>query len=143
MTETITAVFNDNIVITSILRRIKVDHATRLLWLKMRPDTPQRYEYVNVEDITGNVGQFLFIQPWTQFFDLKDRKDPPMSYSDHITMRNCTMEVDNFFNVKQQEDQYKLSNFHFENLEIKANKNTEIKTSYVDGIIVKNVNVNK
>jgi hypothetical protein len=53
------------------------------------------------------------------------------------------MEVDNFFNVKQQEDQYKLSNFHFENLEIKANKNTEIKTSYVDGIIVKNVNVNK
>ena len=133
------SIYNHNI----ILRRIKVDHATRLLWLKMRPDTPQRYEYVTVENITGNVGQFIFIQPWTQFYDLKDRKDPPMSYSDHITMRNCQMEVDNFFNVRKQDDQYKLSNFHFENLDIKVKKNADFNQSYVDGFTVKNVNVVK
>lgn len=133
------SIYNHNI----ILRRIKVDHATRLLWLKMRPDTPQRYEYVTVENITGNVGQFIFIQPWTQFYDLKDRKDPPMSYSDHITMRNCQMEVDNFFNVRKQDDQYKLSNFHFENLDIKVKKNADFNQSFVDGFIVKNVNVQK
>ena len=126
------SIYNHNL----ILRRIKVDHATRLLWLKMRPDTPQRYEYVTVEDITGNVGQFIFIQPWTQFYDLKDRKDPPMSYSDHITMRNCQMEVDVFFNVKSQDDQYKLTNFHFENLDIKAKKNADFNQSYVDGFTV-------
>jgi polygalacturonase len=133
------SIYNHNI----ILRRIQVDKATRLLWLKMRPDTPQRYEYVTVEDITGNAGQFIYIQPWTQFFDLKDRKDPPMSYSDHITMRNCQMEVDHFFNVKSQDDQYKLTNFHFENLEIKAKKNGEFPTSYVDGFTVKNVEIIK
>lgn len=133
------SIYNHNL----ILRRIKVDHATRLLWLKMRPDTPQRYEYVTVEDITGNVGQFIFIQPWTQFYDLKDRKDPPMSYSDHITMRNCQMEVDVFFNVKSQDDQYKLTNFHFENLDIKAKKNADFNQSYVDEFTVKNVNVTK
>lgn len=133
------SIYNHNL----ILRRIKVDHATRLLWLKMRPDTPQRYEYVTVEDITGNVGQFIFIQPWTQFYDLKDRKDPPMSYSDHITMRNCQMEVDVFFNVKSQDDQYKLTDFHFENLDIKAKKNADFNQSYVDGFTVKNVNVTK
>ncbi len=133
------SIYNHNL----ILRRIKVDHATRLLWLKMRPDTPQRYEYVTVEDITGNVGQFIFIQPWTQFYDLKDRKDPPMSYSDHITMRNCQMEVDVFFNVKSQDDQYKLTNFHFENLDIKAKKDADFNQSYVDGFTVKNVNVTK
>ena len=133
------SIYNHNL----ILRRIKVDHATRLLWLKMRPDTPQRYEYVTVEDITGNVGQFIFIQPWTQFYDLKDRKDPPMSYSDHITMRNCQMEVDVFFNVKSQDDQYKLTNFLFENLDIKAKKNADFNQSYVDGFTVKNVNVTK
>ena len=133
------SIYNHNL----ILRRIKVDHATRLLWLKMRPDTPQRYEYVTVEDITGNVGQFIFIQPWTQFYDLKDRKDPPMSYSDHITMRNCQMEVDVFFNVKSQDDQYKLTNFHFENLDIKAKKNADFNQSYVDGFTVKNGNVTK
>ena len=133
------SIYNHNI----ILRRIHVDKATRLLWLKMRPDTPQRYEYVTVEDITGNTGQFIYIQPWTQFFDLKDRKAPPMSYSDHITMRNCQMEVDHFFNVKSQDDQYKLTNFHFENLKIKVKKNGEFPTSYVDGFIVKNVEIIK
>ncbi len=133
------SIFNHNI----ILRRINVNQATRLLWLKMRPDTPQRYEYVTVEDITGNVGQFIYIQPWTQFYDLKDRKDPPMSYSDYITMRNCQMEVDVFFNVKSQEDQYKLTNFHFENLNIKAKKNADFNQSYVKGFTVKNVNVTK
>ena len=39
-----------------ILRRINVKSATRVLWLKMRPDTPQHYEYVTVEDITGKCG---------------------------------------------------------------------------------------
>lgn len=133
------SIFNHNI----ILRRIQVDEAARLLWLKMRPDTPQRYEYISVENITGNVGQFIYIQPWTQFYDLKDRKDPPMSYSDHITMRNCQMEVGTFFNVKSQDDQYKLSNFHFENLDIKVTKNATFNQEYVDGFVVKNVNLHE
>jgi polygalacturonase len=131
------SIYNHNI----ILRRIQVDKATRLLWLKMHPDTPQRYEYITVENITGNVGQFIYIQPWTQFYDLKDRKDPPMSYSDHITMRNCQMEVGTFFNVKSQDDQYKLSNFHFENLDIKVLKNATFNQEYVEGFTVKNVNL--
>ncbi len=131
------SIYNHNI----ILRRIQVDEAARLLWLKMRPDTPQRYEYITVEDITGSVGQFIYIQPWTQFYDLKDRKDPPMSYSDHITMRNCKMEVGTFFNVKSQDDQYKLTNFHFENLDIKVKKNAAFNQQYVEGFVVKNVNL--
>jgi hypothetical protein len=53
------------------------------------------------------------------------------------------MEVDHFFNVKSQDDQYKLTNFHFENLEIKAKKNGEFPTSYVDGFTVKNVEIIK
>ena len=131
------SIYNHNI----ILRRIQVDEAARLLWLKMRPDTPQRYEYITVENITGSVGQFIYIQPWTQFYDLKDRKDPPMSYSDHITMRNCQMEVGTFFNVKSQDDQYKLTNFHFENLDIKVTKNAAFNQEYVEGFTVKNVNL--
>lgn len=103
-----------------ILRRIQVDEANRLLWLKMRPDTPQNYEYITVEEITGNVGSFLYIRPWTQFFDLKDRKDPPMSYGDHITMRRCKIDCKTFFNVRRADDQYRLSNFHFEELTIRA-----------------------
>ena len=65
-----------------------------------------------------------------------------MSYSDHITMRNITFDCDVFFNVKQQEDQYHLSNFTFENLSIKA-KNTDFHTEYVENFIVKNVKAEK
>lgn len=41
-----------------ILRRIHITNANRLLWLKMRPDTPQQYEYILVEDITGDADHF-------------------------------------------------------------------------------------
>lgn len=106
-----------------ILRRCTVSQANRLLWLKMRPDTPQNYEYILVEDVTGSANSFLYIKPWTQFFDLKDRKDIPLSYSSHVTMRNIRFKCDVFFNVIQSE-QYKLSNFTFENLDIQAKDKT-------------------
>jgi hypothetical protein len=65
-----------------------------------------------------------------------------MSYSDHITMRNIQFECDAFFNVKQQEDQYHLSNFTFENLNIQA-KNGDCDQSVVEGFTYKNVKVNE
>lgn len=132
------SVYDHNI----ILRRIKVNEANNLLWLKMRPDTPQQYEYITVEDITGNGKNFLLVAPWTQFYDLKGRTSVPMSYSDHITMRNITFDCDVFFNVKPQEDQYHLSNFLFENLSVSA-KNADFHPEYVENFTVKNVNATK
>ena len=131
------SIYNHNI----ILRRIKVNKATNLLWLKMRPDTPQNYEYITVEDITGNVQNFLLVRPWNQFYDLKDRKDPPMSYSNNIVMRRINLECNIFFNVKQQEDQYHLKNFLFENCTIKA-KNPNYHPEYIEGLTSENVVVN-
>lgn len=129
------SVFNHNI----ILRRINISsQANNLLWLKMRPDTPQRYEYITVENITGPVKNFILVAPWKQFYDLKGRKDSPLSYSDHIVMRNCDCECNVFFNVEKQESVYHLSNFNFENLKIKAKK-TAFDTSVVDGFTHKNV----
>ena len=101
-----------------ILRRINVKAASRVLWLKMRPDTPQHYEYVEVSNIKGQCVSFLVVRPWTQFYDLKDRKDIPMSYSDHITLRNCTIDCDIYKEVELKPDQYELSNFVFENMNI-------------------------
>jgi polygalacturonase len=124
-----------------ILRRIQVDKADRLLWLKMRPDTPQNYEYITVEEISGNVTSFLFVHPWTQFFDLKGRKDVPMSYGSHIVMRNIELECKTFFNVKRADDQYRLSDFTFENLVIKA-QNAECDRTQIDRFEWSNVRVN-
>lgn len=123
-----------------ILRRINISsQANNLLWLKMRPDTPQRYEYITVENITGPVKNFILVAPWTQFYDLKGRKDAPMSYSDHITMRNCDVDCNVFFNVKKQDEVYRLSNFNFENITVRA-KNKEFHPEYVDQFTYKNIN---
>ena len=55
-----------------IIRRIQVDTGNNLLWLKLRPDTPQHYEYITIEDVQGReIKNFLNVNPWTQFFDLR------------------------------------------------------------------------
>lgn len=125
-----------------LVRRCRVEHAQRLLWLKMRPNTPQNYEYIQLEDITGSAINFLFAQPWTQFFDLKDRKDVPYSYSSHVTMRNIQLDCDVLFAVKKDETQYKLSDFLFENLKITARKSGEICKDYIHNLQIRNVIVN-
>lgn len=81
-------------------------------------------------------------QPWTQFFDLKDRKDIPFSYSSHVTMRDIRLDCDVLFAVKKDETQYKLSDFLFENLEITARKSGTIQKGYIHGLQLRNVVVN-
>lgn len=122
-----------------ILRRCNVDRSKRLLWLKMRPDTPQKYEYILVENIKGNAQKFIYVAPWTQFYDLKNRKDIPVSYSSHVTMRNIDFDCDQFFALEKS-NQYKLSDFCFENLTIRAKKGG-IDKSIIESLTVKNVNV--
>ena len=130
------SVHNRNI----ILRRVNITSGSNLLWLKMRPDTPQLYEYITVEDIKGKIKHFLNVNPWTQFYDLKDRKDIPLSVGDHITMRNCDCECEKYFHVKKQDDQYRLSNFVLENLHVVAKENG-FSEDLIENMTVKNVQV--
>lgn len=46
-----------------VMRDCTFTNADRVLWLKMRPDTPQHYEYVTVENVSGQCGSFLVIRP--------------------------------------------------------------------------------
>lgn len=125
-----------------IVRRIKIIHASNLLWLKMRPDTPQVYEYVTIDGAEGNIHSFININPWTQFFDLKGRTDVPCSIAKHIVMRNCKCQCVCYFNVLKAEEQYHLSDFTFENLEIKA-ENDAFAEDAIENISVVNVKVEK
>ena len=93
-----------------ILRNCQTDNADRVLWLKMRPDTPQHYEYVLVENITGHCGRFLFIHPWTQFFNPGDRKDMPLSRCNNVTLRNIKVDTKTMIDVKTS-DKYELIDF--------------------------------
>jgi polygalacturonase len=123
-----------------LFRNSKCDKAKNLLWLKMRPDTPQKYEYIKVENIKGNANVFLYIKPWTQFFDLKGRKDIPMSYAENIIMKNIDLSCKTFFGVSKAVEQYKLSNFILENLNIITKKNG-YKEDVIENLITNNVSI--
>lgn len=101
-----------------LMRRIKVSDGYNLLWLKMRPDTPQHYAYITLEDIDASVSSFININPWNQFYDLGDRKDIPLSYADHITVKNSRCTCGTFMDIEPREDQYRLSDFLIENVQI-------------------------
>ena len=123
-----------------LIRRLKVDHACNLLWLKMRPDTPQHYEYITMKQVDAVVESFVNINPWTQFYDLEDRKDIPLSYADHITVEDCRCECREYFNVKPEPTQYQLSDFTFRNLDIRAKENSFDPTA-VNGMVCENCNI--
>ena len=123
-----------------LVRRLKVDHACNLLWLKMRPDTPQHYEYITMQQVDAVVESFVNINPWTQFYDLEDRKDIPLSYADHITVEDCRCECREYFNVKPEPMQYRLSDFTFRNLDIRAKENSFDPTA-VNGMVCENCNI--
>ncbi len=131
------SVHNRNI----IVRRLKVDRAVNLLWFKMRPDTPQLYEYITLEDVSGIVKHFIDVHPWTQFYDLKGRADIPLSYAENITVKNCSVDCNVYFSVEPNEAQYRLSDFTFENLNITANE-SGFNESAVKNMKASNVSVN-
>lgn len=121
-----------------ILRRIKVDGLTRLLWLKFRPDTPQRYEYVSIENVVGNAKYMLFVKPWTQFYR-EEGKVTHLSNAHDIIIKDCDLTCEEFFCVDVSE-KYELYDFLLNNLKIKTAKNTFNRKS-IKNIVFKNVEI--
>lgn len=130
------AIHNKNVV----MRDCHINEAMRVLWLKMRPDTPQKYEFISVENVKGEAYSLLYIKPWRQFFDLQGRKDPPLSFSENISLKNIDLKCEVFFDVAISENN-RLKNFSFENLNIEA-KNGALDKTLIEGLKFKNVKVN-
>jgi len=123
-----------------ILRDCHVEEASNVLWLKMRPDTPQHYEYVTVENLTGNCKNFLLVRPWTQFYKPEQRDDMPLSQCNNITMRNINMKCADFFAVNLSE-KFALKDFTFENINVSDEKGA-FDPNLIPGTVTKNVVIN-
>ena len=122
-----------------LVRRLKIDGTWQLIHFKLRPDTPQTYEYITVEGVEGNItGSFININPWMQFFDLKGRTDKPISEVHHITVKDCRCSCGQFFNVSKDEKEYVLRDFCLKNLDVQATAMREDYTA-VENIIIDNV----
>ena len=125
------------------MRNCRVEEGQTLLQLKMRPDTPQRYEYITVDGVEGSCRCVLGVAPWRQFFDLKDRKDIPHSYGENIIFRNLDLECKSFANISPKDDEYTLDGIRFENVRVETPvpewnsssiKNLTLIDTYINGV---------
>jgi polygalacturonase len=123
-----------------IMRNCKADNTNNVLWLKMRPDTPQHYEYVRVENFTGKCRNCLLIKGWTQFYEKQERPDMPMSQCHDITFKGIRMNCGNFFNVAQS-DKFILKNFTFEDCDVQ-DATPQFDGKLIESTVVKNVKIN-
>ena len=74
------------------VRNCVVTGKNALVRLKLRPDTPQRYENLTYENIqVSGSGQIFDIKPWRQFFDLKGHA-PPSRTVRNVIVRGITGE---------------------------------------------------
>ena len=65
------------------------------------------------------MGNFIYVHPWTQFFDLKGREDIPKSYGSHILMRNCDVTCTRKpYDIVEKLEEYELSDIVYENIRI-------------------------
>lgn len=124
-----------------IIRNCKVEQGQSLLQLKMRPDTPQHYEDIVFDGIEGSCTAVLSVGSWRQFFDLKDRKDTPISYGNNITYRNLNLECRSFVNCRRLDEEYHVSNVSFENVRVQAGNPNWDKTA-IDNLSIKDTFVN-
>ncbi|PTN09852.1 glycosyl hydrolase family 28 [Mangrovibacterium marinum] len=123
-----------------LVRNCTVKDVSRVIFLKMRPDTPQKYEYITLEGISGTARTAIYIRPWRQFFDLQGRETPPVSSSENITFRDFNLKCDKFAEVGiTQYD--RLSDIRFEDMTIEAGS-ADLDTSIISNLVVKNVTVN-
>jgi polygalacturonase len=73
-----------------VVRDCDVVGQINLVRLKLRPDTPQRYENLLFENIRlDGDGRVFDVNPWTQFFDLQGHAPPSRSISG-VTLRHIT-----------------------------------------------------
>ena len=124
-----------------IMRNCQMENAHRLLLFKMRPDTPQQYGEVLVENCTG-ITQHSAIEAstWTQFYNKQERDDMPVSGVRNVTVRNIDIKTANFFRVVQKHP-FTLHGFTFENVKA-SEKYNSFEDVDVESMILKNVILN-
>lgn len=108
-----------------ILRNCKVKDTDRLLWLKMRPDTPQNYSNILIEGVKGRVDRIFYVKPWTQFFNLKGRSDIPMSYASGILIQDCDLKCRLQEDIVCDSTQYVLGDVKWLRNKIRFTYNTD------------------
>ena len=126
-----------------LMRRCRIQGAVNLLRLKMRPDTPQHYEYITVEDMTGRTSRLLNVHGWSQFAD-PDAPAAPPSAAERVTLRRCDCDCDLPLDLDPAEAGIQGRSFHLEDIRARAREAgfpPESLAGLYPGSLVKSVSV--
>ena len=96
-----------------ILRDCDFAGTHHIVLFKMRPDTPQHYRNVLVENVSGHVRNGIEVSPWTQFYNKLDRDNMPRSRVDGVTVRNCNVTTGRGFYRNPGSPDYDTAGFVF------------------------------
>lgn len=99
-----------------ILRDCSFDQTYHVALFKMRPDTPQSYRNVLVENVRGRVRSGIEVQRWTQFFEPVSRNPMPESSIDNVTLRRADLVCDHALYKYAASDDFAVRNFTFDDI---------------------------
>lgn len=128
----------------TIVRDVNIEHCTargtNVLRLKLRPDTPQQYENITLNDIImEGSATLLSVAPWTQYFDLKGQA-PPKSLIRNISITNIKGSGNSLGAIKGNPDT-DFGSFTIKNVDLQL-RNTNFIHPNFDGLKLENVVVN-
>ncbi|OQP61140.1 hypothetical protein A3860_05325 [Niastella vici] len=128
----------------TIVRNVVIQRCTTLhptvLRLKLRPDTPQQYENITMNDITLVDGGAIFkVSPWTQYFDLKGQA-PPKALVRNIKISNVHGKGSSLGEITGH-NQATISDILVENVNVDL-KTTNFQLGKVQNLRFVNVTVN-
>lgn len=127
-----------------IARQCTMSGRAPVLTLKLRPDTPQRYENITIDGVTLRGSGSLFnVAPWTQFFDLQGQP-PPAREVNEITLKNIHGEYGGFGVLRGGERDI-IRNVRLENIDVTLSSvqgRDRLALGQLQGLTAKNVRIN-
>jgi alpha-L-rhamnosidase len=130
----------------TIVRNVTVRNCTMsgratMMTLKLRPDTPQHYEHITIENIKlAGSGRLINVAPWTQFFDLKGMPAPSRQVND-ITIRNITGHYGGFGALRGNRGDV-LKDITLENIDVALDRREPLQLGATENLVVRNVKIN-
>ena len=94
-----------------IVENCRIIGNVRVATLKLRPDTPQRYEDITFRNVTSEAtaGAILSVQPWSQYFNLRGQA-PPKSVVRNLSLIGVKGHFTAFGTIRSNPGQTEISN---------------------------------
>jgi alpha-L-rhamnosidase len=125
-----------------VVENCKVIGPVTIAQLKLRADTPQRYEDIHYRDITvdSREGSIAAIKPWAQYTDLQGQP-APKSVVSNITLSGIKGRFGSFGSIESNHGRTEISDITLENIDVQL-KQEKLKKAEAKNLKVENVVVN-